>query len=115
MIYNSYKCNTYKAFLGTLSDPAKLSILGMLQERPRTVLEIAKRLEFEQSRVSHNLKKLYSLGFVAKKKQGKERIYQLEGTITSLLKLIDRHVAAYYQHYCECRGEAKKLRWKGKQ
>jgi len=105
-------CQTYIQFFQSLVDPTRLEIIKLLREGPRTVSDISNKLKFEQSRVSHNLRKLKELGFVNMSPRGKERIYDIDKkTIKPLLKLIDGHVDKYYKHYCKCKGEAKKLRW----
>jgi len=105
-------CNTYIEFYRTLADPAKMEIINSLKECPKNVSEISNRLRFEQSRVSHNLRRLKELGFVEVRVSGKNRIYTLnEKTIKPLLNLIKNHVDRYYHRYCKCKGEAKKKRW----
>ena len=104
-------CKTYIHFFRTLSDPAKLEIIKLLRGGSRSVLELSSKLKYEQSRVSHNLRKLRELGFVTVTPNGKHRIYAIDKkTIMPLLKLIDKHVDTYYKHYCQCVGEEKKKR-----
>jgi len=106
-------CNTYIQFFQTLADPSKLAIVTLLQKESKSVSEICNELNFEQSRVSHNLRKLKELGFVIVKPNGKERIYSIdEKSIKPLLKLIKTHVDKYYHNYCKCKGKTKKERWK---
>ncbi len=107
-------CETYVQFFSSLSDPSRLEIIKSLRESPKNVSILSKELKYEQSRVSHNLRKLKQLGFVTYKPNGKERIYEIDKSINPLLKLIDTHVDTYYKHYCKCRGEEKKKRWEGK-
>lgn len=107
-------CNTYVQFFTSLSDPARLEIIKTLREGPKNVGGLSKALKFEQSMVSHNLRKLKELGFINVKPSGKERVYEIDKkTILPLLKLIDKHVDTYYRHYCKCRGKDKIERWKG--
>ncbi len=108
-------CKTYIHFFKTLADPTKLDIIKSLRENSKNVSQLCKELGLEQSRTSHNLRKLKELGFVDVKPDGKERIYEIDKkTIVPLLKLIDNHVDLYYKHYCKCRGETKRKRWTGK-
>jgi len=105
-------CETYIQFFQSLVNPTRLEIIKVLRQQPRTVSELSKELKFEQSRVSHNLRKLKELGFVTVTPKGKERIYEVDKkTMAPLLKLIDKHVDTYYKHYCKCSGEEKKKRW----
>ncbi len=106
-------CETYKQFFGTLADETKLTILKSLEKEPKTVSEICNDLDLEQSRVSHNLRKLKELGFVTNVVEGRSRRYNLDTkTIKPLLGLIQGHVDTYYKHYCKCQGKQKKQRWK---
>ena len=106
-------CNTYVQFFKTLADPAKLAIIKRLREGPCNVGTLSEALGHEQSRVSHNLRKLKELGFVAMTPEGKQRVYSIDTkTILPLLRLIDRHVDSYYKHYCRCSDDVKEQRWK---
>ncbi|HLC82409.1 MAG TPA: metalloregulator ArsR/SmtB family transcription factor [Bacteroidia bacterium] len=105
-------CETYVQFFSTLSDSSQLEIIKSLRIGSKSVTELANDLKFEQSRVSHNLRKLKEQGFVKVKKEGKNSIYEIDrGTILPLLKLIDKHVYTFYKHYCKCKGDEKKKRW----
>ena len=105
-------CETYVQFFKSLSDPTRLDLIKSLKEKSKNVSELSKGLKLEQSRVSHNRRKLKELGFVNVEKKGKQRVYSLdEKTILPLLKLIDKHVDTYYKHYCKCKGKDKRKRW----
>lgn len=106
-------CNTYVQFFQSLADSSRLEIINILRKGPLSVSEISANLNFEQSRASHNLRKLKEFGFVKVQPNGKQRIYRLEEkTIVPLLNLIDEHVDRYYHHYCKCKGDDKKKRWR---
>jgi len=108
-------CATYVQFFQSLADPTRLEIIKQLRSGPKNVSELSTTLKFEQSRLSHNLRKLKELGFVTVTPKGKQRIYGIDkNTILPLLKLIDGHVNTYYKHYCKCVGKAKKERWRKK-
>ena len=98
-------CSAYDTFFSTLADSTKLEIINLLSKHSLTVGEIAKKLNLEQSRVSHNLKILLDKRFVNVKLNGRYRIYSLdENTVAPILKLIDKHVEKYYVDYCKCKG-----------
>ena len=102
-------CKAYDTFFRTLADESKLEIINLLSKGPKNVTELSKKLGFEQSRVSHNLRVLGERGFVKVKKNGKERIYSLdEEVVVPILTLIDKHVDRYYKHYCKCKG----IKWR---
>src|SRR3989338_2909030 len=102
-------CKSYDVFFKTIADQSKLNIINILSKGPSNVTQLSAKLGFERSRVSHNLRILNERGFVNMKIQGKERVYSLDNKIVvPLLKLIDKHVEKYYEHYCRCKG----IKWR---
>ena len=94
----------YKIFFGTLANKNRLRIINSLRRKTRCVHEICKELKFNQTTVSHNLKRLLRCGFVFVEKKGRHRYYSLnKKTIKPLMSLIDEHM----HEYCEriARGE----------
>ena len=97
---------TYKLFFNTFSSEQRLKILNLLRGKKRNVSEIIKKTGFEQSAVSHNLKRLKSCGFVVQKIKGKYRYYNLnKKTIKPLMNLIDKHMSKFCIHIL--RGERR--------
>ena len=69
-----------------------------------TVGGITKSLKEEQSKISHNLKKLKDCHFVESRRQGKNMLYSLnKTTIIPLLNLVEDHV----EKYCKICGKSK--------
>jgi len=94
----------YKIFFGTLANKSRIKIINYLRQEARCVHEITKDLGFNQTTVSHNLKRLLRCGFVFVEQKGKHRYYSLnKKTIKPLMSLIDEHM----HEYCEkiARGE----------
>lgn len=92
----------YKLFLGTLSNENRLKIINLLRESSKNVSEICRELRFNQTTVSHNLRRLEKCGFVFMKRKGKCRYYSLnERTIKPLMKLIDQHMHKYCEKIIE--------------
>ncbi|MBI2107131.1 winged helix-turn-helix transcriptional regulator [Candidatus Woesearchaeota archaeon] len=88
----------YKIFFGTLDNEKRLEIINMLRKGPKCVSDLCKDLKFNQTTVSHNLKRLEKCGFVFMSKKGKQRIYTLsQKTIKPLMNLIDEHM----HEFCE--------------
>ena len=81
----------YYVFFSKLSNPLRIDIISCLKERKRSVTELSKCLEIEQSKLSHALKELRSCHIVNVEQKGKQRIYSLSDTIIPILKLIDLH------------------------
>lgn len=94
----------YSRFLGTLSNKKRFAIIHLLlEEGPLNVTQLCRKLKFEQSTVSHHLKKLATCQYIFQKKNGKEREYKLnQKTIRPLLKLIDGHVKTYCREGKNC-------------
>ena len=92
----------YELFFQTLANEQRLKIINLLRKGPKNVSEICKSLNFNQTTVSHNLRRLKTCGFVFIKKNGKERIYSLNReTIKPLMDLIDKHTDRFCSHLCK--------------
>ncbi|MBI2578832.1 MAG: helix-turn-helix transcriptional regulator [Candidatus Aenigmarchaeota archaeon] len=94
----------YRLFFKAFSNETRLGIINTLRNgHQKNVTEICNELDFEQSRVSHNLSCLIDCGFVEVKRNGKERIYSLnKDTIKPMINLIDRHIKKYSKHLHRC-------------
>ena len=89
----------YRQFFGTLANQVRLDIINVLSKRQSNVSDIVDALDYEQSTISHSLRRLEECGFVSVTKNGKERIYELNNnTITPLLALMDTHMYTYCHH-----------------
>lgn len=86
----------YKRFFHTLGNTTRLEIIQALRDKELNVNELITKLSYQQSTISHNLNRLAKCHFVHVKRQGQHRYYSLNRkTIVPLLKIIDKHVAAY--------------------
>lgn len=86
--------------LNVLGNELRISIINSLKEKPRTVRDLTKMLNAEQSKVSHSLQQLRECSFVDYKKQGKERIYFIKSEIFknekgNIFELVEKHVEKY--------------------
>ncbi len=96
-------CPSYELFFETFSNKTRMKIIQALNEGSKSVTEICKTTGQEQSKVSHNLRKLTECNFLDVKRQGKKRIYELnKDTILPILKLVNKHVHKY------CKGDCHK-------
>lgn len=87
------RCNSFDNFFVNFANKTRLSIVLLLQKTPLSVNEISEKLNEEQSKVSHNLKKLYSCKIINFEQQGKQRIYSLnKETVLPMLRLVEKHV-----------------------
>ena len=95
-------CNQYHKFFETIAHKSRWRILEALASGPLTVSEICAELGEEQSKVSHNLRKLAQCNVVAVEQIGKRRRYSLnKKTVAPLIKLVEKHVHAYCGQRCE--------------
>ena len=91
----------YYLFFGNLANPLKVGIIRELKEKPSSVLELAKKLDIEQSKLSHALISLSKCSIVQVKQKGKMRIYSLnKKTILPILKIIDKHEKEFCKKCC---------------
>lgn len=95
-------------FFGTLANPTRLAILEVLNDGPKSVSDIARKLTQEQSMISHNLNPLERCGFVFKERKKKQHIYSLNGeTVKPLFKLLMFHSEKYCPTGNKCFSEKK--------
>ena len=85
----------YREFFRALANPTRYSIVQLLRTGPHHVGQIGETLNFEQSRVSHNLGCLLNCGFVISEWQGKNKFYRLNPDLFQILNGIEKHLARY--------------------
>lgn len=91
----------YQFFFATLGNRTRWEIVHLLMVHPYRATDIAKRLGYEQSLVSHHLQRLSRCGFIRVQASGTERMYHLNrATITPLLRLVERHVRTFCTRVC---------------
>lgn len=94
-------CESYDLFFETFSNKTRMKIIEALRLSSKSVTEICKLTNEEQSKVSHNLKKLMECNFLDFTRQGKKRIYALnKDTIMPMLQLVEKHVEKYCGKEC---------------
>ena len=82
----------YDRFLTTLSNKMRLAIIQSLIKKPKNVTQLTNEIGIHQTSISHSLKRLLDCGFVAVKRNGKERIYSVNNkTIKPLIKLMEKN------------------------
>ncbi len=92
----------HKLFFETLGNQVRWNIVRLLMKKSYRVSDIVNSLKYEQSLVSHHLKRLEICGFVKVETNSTERIYHLnKETIKPLLKLVDTHVNKFCKKNCK--------------
>lgn len=98
------RCSSIESFFVNFANKTKLDILFCLKDGKLSVGEIAEKIGEEQSKISHNLKKLTQCKILMVEQKGKQRIYSLnKETVLPMLGLVEKHV----KNYC-CVGCGKK-------
>ncbi len=98
------KCRSYNLFFDTFSNRTRMKIIELLISGPKSVTQICNLIKEEQSKVSHNLRKLMECHFLDVERIGKKRVYSLnKDTIIPILKLVERHVHKYCGEVCRKR------------
>lgn len=92
---------SYYIFFSKLSSPLRISIISSLNENPKSVSELGKELEIEQSKLSHALAELRECNIINFIQKGKKRVYHLNKSIRPILDLIDKHSKL------NCKGDCK--------
>jgi DNA-binding transcriptional ArsR family regulator len=69
---------TSAAVWTALADPRRRAALELLRERPRTVTELAERLEVSQPSASKHLKVLREAGLVSVRAERQRRVHAVE-------------------------------------
>jgi len=88
--------HSYNIFFSNLANPLKIGIILSLRLREKSVTELIRDLNVEQSKISHALQSLKSCNIVNVEQRGKERVYSLNGdTIVPMLELIDKHASIH--------------------
>lgn len=91
----------HRLFFATLANESRLRLLRALMAGPRPVGELARQAKLKQPNASRSLDRLLRCGFVAARRRGRERVYELnQATIAPLLRLMERHVARYCRRCC---------------
>ena len=91
----------HKIFFETLGNKTRWDIVHLLKKKDCNVTEVANILGYEQSLISHHLRRLETCGFVRFQQKGNERIYKLnKETIGPLLTLMDKHINKFCKKLC---------------
>ncbi|MDO8740251.1 MAG: metalloregulator ArsR/SmtB family transcription factor [Candidatus Woesearchaeota archaeon] len=95
------KCSSYALFFDAFSNKTRWKILEALRFDDLSVNEMCDAIKEEQSKVSHNLKKLVECHFVEAVRKGKNKIYSLnKKTMIPLLEIVENHAGKYCGKTC---------------
>ncbi len=74
MLEKKRKCTRCFRALG---DGTRILIMREIKQRPMNVCAVSSLVNLTQPTVTHHLQKLHSIGFIERKKQGREVFYSL--------------------------------------
>ncbi|MFW5902978.1 MAG: ArsR/SmtB family transcription factor [archaeon] len=94
----------YEGFFKNLGNKTRFKIIRTLQEKPKSVMEIAEDIGMEQSAVSHHLKQLKECKLIQLEVEGRKRIYSLSETVKPVLEAAKRHKIKYCLNGCPYKG-----------
>ncbi len=95
------KCTSYEDFFKNFANKTKFKIIMLLKNKPMSVNELSKAMKEEQSKISHNLAKLYKCNILTVKQKGKQRIYSLnKDTVLPVIQLVEKHVEKHCDGRC---------------
>ena len=94
MIPNCKLKNKYYPFFEMLGTELRIDIIRALKKYgPLNVTQLCNILNQEQSKISHNLRKMAQCSILSVEKKGNFRYYSLnEKTVVPILKIVDEHV-----------------------
>ena len=86
----------YYRFFSALANRTRLAIIDVLKDSPKTILEISRILDLEESTITETLKPLEGCMIVNLQKTGKENLYSLNKEIVEpLSEILSFHVNKY--------------------
>jgi len=95
--------STLARFFRVLSDPTRVRVLQLLEERSRTAGELVTAVQAAQPRVSTHLACLRHCGFVASERRGREVVYHLQlPDLPKLLALAEIVARPQADHLSRC-------------
>lgn len=99
-------------FFDAFANKNRFMILTELNKKDMCAGELQKKLEIEQTHLSHDLRCLLNCKFINVKKDGRKRVYSLNDDTKELVDEVSKHVKNYERYLEKCgvlKGEKK---WK---
>jgi len=81
-----------KPFFNALGNETRFEIMRLVAEQPRTVTDICKALDCNQTKISNDMKCLRECGYVHVEKRGNQRIYSLDKNIAPILSSVTKEL-----------------------
>ena len=81
-------CLKISKFSKTFANPLRVQLMCSLKIEPKNVSTLCDELLSKESNISQQLRYLWQVGYIAKKKKGRETIYSLKNT--EVIKLLHK-------------------------
>lgn len=89
----------YSQFFRLLSEPARLQLLCLLQQKPRDVAALIEATGFSQSHISRQLGQLQRAGLVRCEREGVRLFYEADGELVDeLCHLVQSRLRQRLEH-----------------
>lgn len=85
-----------------LSNPNRLKVVSFLRSGPASVSDIVAGVGLKQAHVSRGLACLWQCGFVEVAREGRRRVYRLNGSTAPLLRAAEGHTRTYLRRLRAC-------------
>ncbi|MBS3168459.1 winged helix-turn-helix transcriptional regulator [Candidatus Woesearchaeota archaeon] len=85
----------YALFFKMMANKDRLRIMASVKSGAKTVSQICDDTGFEQTWVSHSLKKLRDGGIVESKREGKYIYYKLDGGVKPIIEAVQKAAPKY--------------------
>lgn len=93
----------YYLFFSTLANRTRLAIIDVLSEGPKTIAEISKTLDQQETTIAYNLKFLERCMIVtSEKSDGEQRYFLNKEIVEPLSEILSFHVNKYCPGLEEC-------------
>jgi ArsR family transcriptional regulator len=89
-------------FFGAFANKNRFRILNKLNKKSLCAGELQKKLNIEQTHLSHDLRCLLNCKFINVRKDGKKRIYSTNNDTKELVDEVSKHVKKYEKYLERC-------------
>ncbi len=93
---------TTDLFFDAFGNHNRFMVLNELMKGPECPSDLQKKLNIEQSNLSHDLKCLVNCRFVDIKRQGRKRVYSLTPETAEIINEINTHIEKYRNYLKKC-------------
>jgi DNA-binding transcriptional ArsR family regulator len=94
--------NATRLFFDGFANRNRFNILMQLRNREMCAGELQNALKVEQTSLSHDLKCLLNCRFISVRKDGRKRVYRINGETKELVDGVSNHIKRYETYLKKC-------------